>query len=121
MLEEYISFFAAHKIAAVVFVLQLGIRPVWKYFDLNPSENDRAAWVDRYKALPNVLKGILDGVVLTANSLMAEWWILNVAMPGLSGSPASVLAVLFQSAIGIGLGLSMGKALTETDYSWYKR
>lgn len=121
MFELYLAFFAAHKIAAVFFILQLAMRPVWKYFDLQPSEDERAGWVNRYKELPGVARGFITTTVLSGNSLMAEWWLLNIAVPGVTGGPIAVLATLLQAAVGIGLGLSVGKALTERDYSWVER
>lgn len=120
MLEQYPGFLASHKLAVGLFIAQLALRPLVRHYDLKPDEEDLAGWVRRYKHLPNVLKGAVDGVLLTVNSALGEWYLESVALPRLTGEPLSQLFGVVMIFIGAGIGLSIGKAVTERDYNWFQ-
>lgn len=119
MLESYITLLASHTLAVGLFLAQLALRPLVRYFDLKPDEQDLTGWVQRYKHLPKFWKGLLDGVLLTVNSALGEWYIQTIAIPRLTGDFPSQVFGLFMLFVGAGIGVSMGKALTEDGYTWY--
>lgn len=120
MIEATLALLTEHWIATLVFAVQLAIRPVVKHFGLQPDADDLRPWVRRYRNLPSGRRGLVDGVLLTINSLFAEWYIQTLVVPRLTGGIASQLFGTASILVGIGIGLSIGKAMTESDYSWYK-
>lgn len=119
MIEHYLNFISQHKIAAAALVVQLVINPISDYLGLRPDKDELVGWVQRYKELPKLLKGSIDGTLLAMNSLIIEWYIQTFAIPRFTGGFVSVLSGLVMIFVGGGLGVSMGKALTERDYSWF--
>lgn len=119
MIEYYIEFYASHKIAVAFIILQLAIRPVVTWAGYTVPVEKRAGWVDRYKSAPKMVQGVIDGILLATSSFMGEWWVKSMVLPAIDAGGWAIVVTATQSVIGTGIGLSIGKAITETDYTWF--
>lgn len=73
----------------------------------------------RYLKHHDKTRWILKGIAAAIMGLIAEWYAFTLLLPAIESGPLSAAVIGVQTLVGAGLGLSIGKALVEIDYSFY--